>query len=264
MAGIERALSSIGFGAFKIGRNEGIKYPSGYELPDMSAVERLLNGVLDCGISYIDTAPAYGLSEERIGQAIAHRRHECTISTKVGESFENGASTHDYSREAVQRCVERSLQRLGRGRLDLVFVHARRDDVHVLAQTDVVEALCGLRDQAVIAAIGLSGYTAAAFRASFEWADAIMLEYHPLDRTLEPVIAEAAQRRIAVVVKKPLASGRLKPAESFELILGNPGVTSVVVGSLDPAHMEENMRIAQRVRGESRAAQVSANERIRN
>ena len=53
-------MSPIGFGAFKIGRNEGIKYPQGYDLPDDARVERLLNEVLDLGINYVDTAPAYG------------------------------------------------------------------------------------------------------------------------------------------------------------------------------------------------------------
>ena len=64
-------VSPIGFGAFKIGRNAGIKYPSAYDLPDQRAVNLLLGGVLDLGITYFDTAPAYGLSEERLGRALA-------------------------------------------------------------------------------------------------------------------------------------------------------------------------------------------------
>src|SRR5687768_4809484 len=91
-----RLVSPIGFGAFKIGRNQGIKYPSGYALPDDVAVERLLNGVLDLGINLIDTAPAYGISEQRIGQFLSHRRNEFTLSTKVGETFEDGHSRYEY------------------------------------------------------------------------------------------------------------------------------------------------------------------------
>ena len=60
-------LSPLGFGAFKIGRNQGIKYEQAYELPSDKDVSQLLNAVLDAGVNYIDTAPAYGLSEERIG-----------------------------------------------------------------------------------------------------------------------------------------------------------------------------------------------------
>src|ERR1700753_3497434 len=85
-------VSSLGFGSFKIGRNVGVKYPSAYDLPSDAEVDRLLNGVLDLGCNLIDTAPAYGLSEERIGRSIGHRRDEFILSTKVGESFEDGRS----------------------------------------------------------------------------------------------------------------------------------------------------------------------------
>src|SRR5262245_28620985 len=101
-------ISPLGFGAFKIGRNQGIKYPSGYDLPDESTVSRLLNEVLDLGITYIDTAPAYGLSEERIGRAIGHRRSEFVLSTKVGETFSDGKSTFDFSANGVRDSVTRS------------------------------------------------------------------------------------------------------------------------------------------------------------
>src|SRR5690554_164313 len=117
-------VSPIGFGAFKIGRNQGIKYAQSYELPDDREVEQLLNGVLDLGINYIDTAPAYGISEQRIGQAIGHRRTEYVLSTKVGETFTNGQSTFDYSSDAVRASIERSCKRLRTDVLDIVFIHS--------------------------------------------------------------------------------------------------------------------------------------------
>ncbi len=123
--------SPLGFGAFKIGRNQKVKYPQGYDLPDESAVARLLNGVLDLGILLIDTAPAYGFSEERIGAAVAHRRREFLLSTKVGETFENGISTYDFSGPAIRASVERSLRRLRTDVLDLVFLHSPGDDLGI-------------------------------------------------------------------------------------------------------------------------------------
>src|SRR5690348_3747969 len=86
------SVSPIAFGAFKIGRNEKIKYAQGYPLPTEEETARLLNGLLDLGINLIDTAPAYGLSEERIGRHISRRRGEFILSTKFGETFENGKS----------------------------------------------------------------------------------------------------------------------------------------------------------------------------
>jgi aryl-alcohol dehydrogenase-like predicted oxidoreductase len=138
-------VSPIGFGAFKIGRNRGIKYASAYELPDDAAAGRLLNGVLDLGVNYIDTAPAYGVSEERIGRFLAHRRAEFVISTKVGETFADGRAVYDFSGAAVRASVERSLRRLRIDVLDIVFVHAHADDAGILRETDVVATLRELK-----------------------------------------------------------------------------------------------------------------------
>lgn len=241
-------ISPIGFGAFKIGRNRGIKYPQNYELPDDAAVDRLLNGLLDLGINYIDTAPAYGLSEARIGQALAHRCKEFFLSTKVGETFDDGQSIHDFSAHAVRNSIHRSLQRLRTEVLDLVFIHADRQDVEVLDQTDVVATLQALRDQGHLKAIGLSAYTAEAFEKSLDWADAIMVEYHQEDSTLEPVIATAAQKGLAVMVKKGLASGKLPAEQAVAFVLSNPGVTSMVVGGLNLEHVRQNLNLAASLR----------------
>src|SRR5205814_1026963 len=111
-------------GSFKIGRNQKIKYAQGYDLPDDAAAGRLLNGVLDLGINLIDTAPAYGIAEERIGRFISHRRREFRLCTKVGETFANGESNYDFSAAAVTASVERSLSLLQTDVLDLVLIHS--------------------------------------------------------------------------------------------------------------------------------------------
>ncbi len=245
-------VSRIGFGAFKIGRNEGIKYPSAYELPTESAVQRLIDGLLVLGINYIDTAPAYGLSEERLGRALAGRRRECVISTKVGETFEAGRSSYDFSAAAVRASVQRSLGRLGGGALDLVFVHAHADDLRILRETDVVPALLELRRAGVIRAVGFSGKTVAAAREALAWADVLMVEYHCDDTSHAGVIAEAAAAGVGVVVKKGLASGRLPPGTAIPFVLRTPGVASLVIGGLNLEHFRANLRIAERaVSGDS-------------
>lgn len=249
MGHLVTTVSPIGFGAFKIGRNVGTKYARSYDLPDQRMVDALLGALLDMGINYIDTAPAYGVSEERIGAALGARRDRFVISTKVGETSCDGVSTYDFSATAVRASVERSLCRLRTDALDLVFVHAPRDDMAVLNGSDVVATLHELRDEGLVGAIGFSGYTAEAFRSALGWADAIMIEYHPDARALEPVVGEAAEAGVQVMVKKGLASGRLSAAEAVRFVLSNPGVTSMVIGSLSADHMRENMRIAREVRG---------------
>lgn len=239
-------VSPLGFGAFKIGRNEKIKYPSGYELPDDRQVERLLNGVLDAGVNLIDTAPAYGTSEQRIGRAIGHRRHEFVLCTKVGETFENGRSFYDFSAAGIERSVHRSLQRLKTDAVDLLLLHSDGNDEALCHETDAVPTLQRLRDKGMAARIGLSGKTVAGHRAALGWADAIMVEYHPADRSHEPVMAEAHERGVGVLVKKALASGTLEPAEALRFVLANPAVASAVVGTLRLEHMRADLEAVAR------------------
>jgi aryl-alcohol dehydrogenase-like predicted oxidoreductase len=244
------AVSPLGFGAFKIGRNQNVKYPSGYELPDDAAVDRLLSGVLDAGINLIDTAPAYGLSEERIGRAISHRREEFVLCTKVGETFTVDAdgrpvSTYDFSEATVRASVERSLKRLRTDAIDVLLLHSDGRDLFILQQTDAVEALLRLKQEGLVRFIGLSGKTAAGHHAALDWADVIMAEYHAGNRGEEVVIAEAAAAGIGVLVKKGLAAGHLEPGPAIRFVLSNPDVSSLVVGGLNLDHIRENVEIAR-------------------
>lgn len=239
------SVSALGFGAFKIGRNEKVKYPTPYDLPDEATVERLLNTVLDLGISYIDTAPAYGLSEERIGRAIGRRRSEFVLSTKVGETFENGESAYDFSAAAVRESVTRSLNRLRTEVLDVVFIHSDGRDLAILYETDVVETLRDLKAAGTVRAIGFSGKTIEGARAALVWADAIMVEYHLQDASHAAVINEATELGIGVVVKKGLASGRLPPEEAIRFVLGDSKVSSLVLGGLNPEHLRANAAIIE-------------------
>lgn len=240
-------VTPIAFGAFKIGRNEGHKYPRDYSLPDGPAVERLLNGVLDLGIGCIDTAPAYGLSEERIGRFIAHRRAEFVLSTKAGETFEQGCSTHDFSAAALRASVHRSLERLRTDVIDVLYLHAPADDAAVLRETDAAATLLALRDEGLVRAVGLSGKTVSAARSALDWADVLMVEYHRDDRSHEPLLAEADARDVGIVVKKGLASGRLPAADAIRFVLSCPHVAGMVVGGLNLEHFRENVDAAAAV-----------------
>ncbi len=234
-------VTPLGFGAFKIGRNEKVKYPQPYDLPDDATTERLLNGVLDAGIYLIDTAPAYGISEERIGKFLAARRGEFVLSTKVGERFVNGESSFDFTGPGVRASVAESLRRLRTEILDIVFVHANGDDLAIQQQTEVVPTLQKLKQAGYVRAIGFSGKTPAGAEAALVWADVVMVEYHLQDTSHAEVIASAASRGVGVVVKKGLASGHLPPADAIHFVLNNSNVASVIVGGLSLEHLKANV-----------------------
>lgn len=235
-------VTPLGFGAFKIGRNEKVKYPHPYDLPDDAAVECLLNGVLDVGINLIDTAPAYGISEERVGKFLALRRNEFVLSTKVGERFVNGESSFDFTAVGVRASVAESLRRLRTEVLDILFVHSNGDDLAIQQQTEVVPTLQKLKHAGYVRAIGFSGKTPSGAKAALDWADIVMAEYHLQDTSHAEVITSAASRGVGVVVKKGLASGHLPPADAIRFVLSNPHVSSVIVGGLSLEHLKENAK----------------------
>ena len=242
------SVPPLGFGAFKIGRNQGTKYPEPYELPTSDAVQRLLNSVLDLGCWLIDTAPAYGLSEVRIGEAIGHRRSEFVLSTKVGETFENGRSLYDYSSTAVRSSLERSRQNLQSDVLDIVLIHSNGEDQRILNETETVGILQEYKSRGIIRAIGLSGKTVEGAEMAINWADILMVEYHRNDISHRAILAQAAKSGVAIFVKKGLSSGTLDPDQSIRFVLDEPGVTSLFVGGLNFEHFQTNWRTALRQR----------------
>ncbi|MFO0875612.1 MAG: aldo/keto reductase [Phycisphaerales bacterium] len=243
----------IGFGAFKIGRSHGAKYPTSYAIPDEATAAAMLNGVLDLGAALIDTAPAYGSSEERIGHHLAARRHEFTLVTKVGETLEETSpgcfeSRHDFTPDAVRRSAEASVERLG-GPVDVLLVHADSRDAALARDLALIAAMERLRADGLAGAIGFSGKSAEGDRAALPWADAVMVEYHIEDRSGEALMEEASRRGVGVLVKKALASGHLPASDAIAFVLANRCVDCVIVGGLDLGRFAANVAVARAVRG---------------
>ena len=239
------SVSVLGYGAFKIGRNRQHRFAADYNLPTAAEAMRLLNTVLDAGITLIDSAPAYGLSEERIGRAIGHRREEFVLTTKVGESFTVAGASFDFTAAAVRASIEQSLARLRTDHLDVVFVHSDGNDLSVLQQTDVVPTLQDVQRRGLVRAIGFSGKTAEGGRAALEWADALMVTYHQRDVRHLPVIRAATAAGVGVIVKKGLDSGRLPAPTAIPFVLGQTGVSSLLFGTRSQDHVLQNVAIAE-------------------
>ena len=90
-------VSPIGLGTVKLGRDQGVKYPSHFTIPDDDAALHLISIAQDLGINLIDTAPAYGNSEQRLGKLLKDRRQDWVICSKVGEEYADGESFFDFS-----------------------------------------------------------------------------------------------------------------------------------------------------------------------
>ncbi|MGX5727097.1 aldo/keto reductase [Metapseudomonas otitidis] len=249
-------VSPLGLGTVKLGRDQGVKYPSGFTIPDDTEARQLLALARDLGINLIDTAPAYGRSEERLGPLLRGQRQDWVIVSKVGEEFEAGQSHFDFSPAHTRRSVERSLQRLETDVIDLVLVHSDGNDVTVLRDSGVYETLAELKQAGKIRAFGLSGKTVEGGLLALERGDCAMVTYNLNEQGERPVLDYAAQHAKGLLVKKGLASGHVCLAPgvdpvraSFELIFGHLGVTSAIIGTINPLHLSHNVATAAAVLG---------------
>ncbi|MBI1214379.1 MAG: aldo/keto reductase [Alphaproteobacteria bacterium] len=237
-------VSLLGLGTVKFGRNTGVKYPGGdgFALPTDAQVEELLDTALACGINLLDTAPAYGVAEERLGKLLGKRRERFFLVTKTGEEFDGEKSEYVFTAEHTRMSVERSLKRLDTDFLDCVLVHSNREDVKVITQTPALETLARLKEEGLIGSFGVSTYTVEGGRLTVDMSDAVMVAYNAGYVDEKPVIDYAREKGKAVLVKKGLASGHAAgtAAQNIRLVTSTPGVTSLVFGSLNPKNILAN------------------------
>ncbi len=248
------AVSVVGLGAVKLGRNRGLRHGA-FELPTDEAACELLATAREVGINLIDTAPAYGVSEERLGALLAGRRDEWVICTKAGEEFDGERSAFDFSAGAVRASVERSLRRLRTDRLDVVLLHSDGKDEEAIGRG--AGALEALKREGKVRAIGASTKSVAGAMLAARTMDVVMLSLNPAYPAEGVAAAEAGRLGKGVLVKKALAGGSLgeigaasgagDPVEqSLRFVFGHAGVTSVVLGTLSPAHLRHNTACAER------------------
>ena len=239
-------VSLLGLGLVKIGRTEGLKYPTTFQLPTDQQVIELLSEAHALGITLLDTAPAYGNSELRLGEALRQLPElsdTCVISSKVGEQFTDGKSSFDFSESAIKHSVERSLKLLGRDTLDIVLLHSSGADEQVLTEQQPLATLQELQYRGLIGACGFSGKSLSGGRLALSLgAEVLMITLNANERSEFALVDEAAACGAAILVKKPLGSGHGKP-QALPDLARHAGISSLVVGSLNPAHLRANAQL---------------------
>jgi aryl-alcohol dehydrogenase-like predicted oxidoreductase len=170
---------------------------------DEAHVARVLNEVLDLGITLIDTARGYGLSEERIGRHLAHRRAEFVLSTKVGYGIDG---VPDWTHDCVVAGVDRALKLMRTDHLDIVHLHSCPQET--LQRGDVIDALGRCVRDGKIRIAAYSGDN-----EPLEWALAsgrfrgLMCSVNVFDqRAIDRVVAPAGKRGIGLIAKRPIGN----------------------------------------------------------
>ena len=254
-------ISPLGLGTVKFGRNQKVKYPTSFELPNDQQIQELLDLAFHLGINLIDTAPAYGISEERLGQLLLHSRQNWIISTKVGEEFHEGHSYFDFSAQHTERSVLRSLKRLKTDYLDIVMIHSDGNDLNIIEKEDALNKLHELKTKGLIRAIGMSTKTVEGGILALKNSDLAMVTYNREHNHEEPVLDYAQVNNKGIIIKKAFGSGHLcqstsqpsntqtqKPEEScLEYVFQHDGVNAAIIGTLNPKHLLANCQAMHNV-----------------
>jgi aryl-alcohol dehydrogenase-like predicted oxidoreductase len=197
-------VSALGLGCLGMSQS--------YGTPDDAESIATIHRALDLGITFFDTAEAYGpfRNEELLGRALQGRRSQVVIATKFGWRIENGKITGTDSRPAhIKEVAEASLRRLGTDCIDLLYQH--RIDPAVPIE-DTVGAMADLVREGKVRYLGLSeaGETNIRRAHATHPITALQSEYSLWERNLEqgiiPVLRELG---IGLVPFAPLGRGFL-------------------------------------------------------
>lgn len=243
-----KKVSVLGLGTVKFGRNKGVKYPGGdgFELPSLSKVEEILDLCLQNGINLLDTAPAYGVSEEVLGKTLRERREKFFLVSKVGEEFDDsGCSRYQFDEAYIRSSLERSLMRLKTDFIDCVLVHCNKNDLEILQNSAAFSVLDEFKSQGKILSFGASTYTNLGGKFAIDNSDCAMVTLNSEYKDDLPVVEYAKSKNKAILVKKGLASGHVanlgELSSNIKFVTGTAGVTSMIFGSLSPKNILSNI-----------------------
>lgn len=268
----QQQVTQLGYGSM------GLRGPAtwGVRVVDEAAADRMLNSVLDAGISFIDTAPDYGISEERIGRYLRHRRDEFLLATKCGcdplQHEDHLEVRHTWTKDRIRRNLEESLRRLRTDVIDLLQFHG--GDAETLQHEGLIDLLLEFRERGHIRWLGISSsLPQLPALLQLDVFDTVQLPWSCLDPRHEPLMNQAAEQGMGVIVRGGIAQGGpdaeiqrpllnqvweqagldelLSPGMSrAELLLrctlSQSSCHTTIVGTCNPEHLQENLRSAER------------------
>jgi aryl-alcohol dehydrogenase-like predicted oxidoreductase len=163
----------------------------------------LLHGVLDAGVTLIDTAPSYGLSEERIGRHLEGRRGDFVLSTKCGYGV---PGVEDWTGPCITQGIELALRRLRTDVIDVMHFHSC--PVDVLDRPGVVDALTRAVEQGKVRVAAYSGDNHALEHAlNTGRFGSVQVSVNLFDqRAIDWGVARARERGVGVIAKRPLGN----------------------------------------------------------
>ncbi len=189
------SVHPLGFGGAPIGLLD----------TEVTAVDKVLNYLLDEGINLIDTAAVYKDSEVVIGKVIGHRRNEFILTSKCGRQLDN-LKGEEWTPEYISKTIDRSLQHLQTDHLDVMFLHSCT--LEVLQQGEVVQALLKAKTEGKIRFAGYAGDAQAiTYAAALPEIEVVEMTANLVDHAnLEQPLATIVANNVGVLAKRAMAN----------------------------------------------------------
>jgi len=263
-------VTQLGYGAMEV---RGRRIWGGRPCTDEQA-NTILNAVVDAGINFIDTSNDYGKSEMYIGQYLAKRRDEYYLATKCGCNMQfagdHDETPHVWTRDNIMRNIADSLMKMRTDYVDILQLH--NPDVESAEKGGLVDILQELQSEGVVRHIGCSS-TSPHLATYIDWGvfDVFQIPYSALERQHENLITDAAKAGAGIIIRGGVAKGepgsgqgrddrwvKFEEAKLDELLedgesrtafllrftLSHPHCHTTIVGTMNPAHLQENIKVA--------------------
>lgn len=198
-----RKVSEVGLGTWQLGANWG-------DVSEDTALA-ILRAAWEAGTTLFDTADVYGMgrSETLIGRFLRETHAPVYVATKLGR-FSPPGWPENFTRAGIRQHTEASLKRLGVDALDLTQLHCIPFDV--LKQGEVFEHLRELKREGKIRDFGVSveSMEEADFCVRQPGVASLQIIFNIFrQKPIHTLFEEAKKRKVALLVRLPLASGLL-------------------------------------------------------
>lgn len=199
----------LGCGLIRIGRTWGYKKEN---IPTEEEVQHFLSEAVKFGIRFFDTAPAYGTSEERLGNFLKALsptiRKSLTIATKCGEFWdtEKQSTTVNHSYDALVQSIDNSIALLGR--VDVLQIHKATPSV--LQSDEVHKALQYAKSRGVIRlGASVSDLATAKVAVQYDELSVIQLPFNPEREDMKEVLELLKTHGKYIIINRPFNMGGL-------------------------------------------------------
>lgn len=171
-----------------------------------------IKAALECGINFIDTAPAYnaGKAECYVGETLSKlkKRREVVISTKCGNKFVDGKYLRCGSKESILKQCDESLKNLKTDYIDIYLVHWPDPDVEL---EETIDAVSTLKKEGKILHAGVSNFSKEQIEEAQKYCkiEAFQPQYSLADRKDEKLIRWAYEQGLGIMTYGTLGGGIL-------------------------------------------------------